>query len=470
MVLWFRRDLRLDDLPALHAAVKADSDGVVPLFVADPSVLDPAGPNRRRFLAEALRALDQEVGGALVLREGDLRLVVPALAAEVGAGTVGVTADFGPYGSARDRAVGEALSTAGRSLVAGDSPYAVAPGTVRSSSGSPLQMFTPFRRAWESVDWERPLPVPEVRFVGVPSDITIDEIEAGVSEPGHSGLPAWWEGLPLGVAEHLPRAGSSAAKDQLERFVMGPLSDYAEDRDRPRVAGTSGLSPYLRFGCIHPRTVLMQPGTRAGADRMRAELVWREFYADVLWHRPKPAYRPLQAFGAHLRWDDDAQARSRFQAWATGRTGYSLVDAGMRQLLIEGWMHNRVRMITASFLVKTSTSIGDSGHVGSCGTWSTGTWPPTSTGGNGSPARVPTLHRFIGSSIQSSNSSASTPMASTSVSTSVSLRPRGIATRIRGRSAVATRIRSSITSSNGAKRWHDSMSREEVTAEKITRN
>lgn len=213
-VLWFRRDLRLDDLPALDTAATVDSDGVVPLFVVDPSVVGPAGPNRRRFLAEALRALDREVGGALVLRRGDPRLVVPALAAEVGARSVATTADFGPYGASRDRAVGEALSAAGRSLVAVDSPYVVAPGTVRSSSGSPLRMFTPFRRAWESVDWVRPMPAPEVRFVGAPSDATIDDIEAGVVVPSHSGLPAWWEGLPLGVAEHLPRAGSSAARDR----------------------------------------------------------------------------------------------------------------------------------------------------------------------------------------------------------------------------------------------------------------
>ena len=119
-----------------------------------------------------------------------------------------------------------------------------------------------------------------------------------------------------------------------------------------RSAGTSGLSPYLRFGCIHPRTVLERLRTGSGADRMRSELAWREFYADVLWHRPDSARQPLQAFGNHLRWDTGERARDRFRAWATGRTGYPLVDAGMRQLLAEGWMHNRVRMVAASFLVK----------------------------------------------------------------------------------------------------------------------
>ena len=350
--MWFRRDLRLDDLPALRAAASVGTDGVIPLFVLDQSLLNPAGPNRRRFLAESLRVLDRELGGGLVLRRGAPHRVVPEVAAEVGARAVVTTADFGPHGAARDQSVGEALSAAGRSLLTIDSSYVVAPGTVRGSSGSPLQVFTPFCRAWKSVDWERPLPTEGVRLAVAPSDATVDDIEAGVSVPSRSGLPEWWEGLPLGVAERLPPGGLSAAKDRLERFVMGPLADYGEDRDRPGVAGTSGLSPYLRFGCIHPRTVLMQLGTSAGADRMRTELVWREFYADVLWHRPESARHPLQAFGKHLRWDSGARARERFRAWATGRTGYPFVDAGMRQLLTEGWMHNRVRMVTASFLVK----------------------------------------------------------------------------------------------------------------------
>jgi deoxyribodipyrimidine photo-lyase len=108
----------------------------------------------------------------------------------------------------------------------------------------------------------------------------------------------------------------------------------------------------LRFGCIHPRTILDRIGMGQGADIVRSELAWREFYADVLWHRPESARQPLQAFGDHLRWDTGEQARDRFRAWATGRTGFPLVDAGMRQLLAEGWMHNRVRMVVASFLVK----------------------------------------------------------------------------------------------------------------------
>ncbi len=349
-VLWFRRDLRLDDLPALTVAGGAGP--VVPLFVLDPKLLGPAGANRRRFLAGALRTLDREVGGTLVLRQGDPCRVVPEVAAAVGARLVVATADFGPYGSRRDRHVAETLGSHGRALVTIDSPYAVAPGTVRSASGAALRVFSAFRRTWEQVGWAAPLPAPPTVFGEGPGDATFGDVETGVAGPGRAGLPAWWEGLPLGAAACLPPARATEARDRLERFAAGPLGSYADDRDRPGLAGTSGLSPYLRFGCIHPRTVLERLGMGAGADRVRAELAWRGFYADVLWHRPESARRPLQAFGGHLRWDVDERSRRRFRAWATGHTGYPLVDAGMRQLLTEGWMHNRVRMVTASFLVK----------------------------------------------------------------------------------------------------------------------
>jgi deoxyribodipyrimidine photo-lyase len=352
-IVWFRRDLRLDDLPALTAAVGAGAGRVVPLFVLDPSLLAPAGPNRRRFLAGALRALDRELGKKLVLRSGSPVQVVPAFAAEVGASVVATSADFGPYGAARDQAVERALAAAGCRLLAVDSPYVAVPGTVRSASGSPLRIFSAFRRALEASGWERPVTCqPAAAFVGARSDASVDEIEKGVASPGRHGLPEWWEGLPLAAAQHLPPAGPLAARARLESFVAGPLADYAENRDRPALAGTSGLSPYLHFGCIHPRTVLSRLGTGPGAERMRDELAWREFYADVMWNRPDSARLPLQAFGRYLRWDTGERARERFRSWAMGRTGYPLVDAGMRQLLAEGWMHNRLRMVTASFLVK----------------------------------------------------------------------------------------------------------------------
>ncbi len=351
-VLWFRRDLRLDDLPALRAAGEAGPDGVVPLFVADPALLGPAGPNRRRYLNAALGALDAELGGALVVRSGDPARIVPAVAAEAGASVVTATADFGPYGTTRDAAVARALSADGRRLTTVDSNYAVAPGRVRNQAGTPFKVFTAYRRAWEATGWPGPSPAPSVRYRHLGQDRSRVDLEAGRATPGSHGLPEWWEGLPLGPSASLPQAGPGAAWERLERFVAGPLADYQHDRDLPAAGGTSGLSPYLRFGCLHPRRALAQLGPEPGPERLRTELAWREFYADVLWHRPASARRPLLAFGDRLRWDTGEGARDRFAAWATGTTGYPLVDAGMRQLLSEGWMHNRVRMVTASFLVK----------------------------------------------------------------------------------------------------------------------
>jgi deoxyribodipyrimidine photo-lyase len=351
-VLWYRRDLRLDDLPALRTAAESGPDGVVALFVADPALLGPSGPNRRRFLTAALTALDAELGGALVVRRGEPVRIIPEVAAEFGAAVVAATADFGPYGAARDAAVARALSTDGRRLMVIDSNYAIAPGLVRTRGGTPFKVFTAYKRAWDATGWPSPSPAPTVRYRYLERDSDDLSLDPALASPGSHGLPDWWEGLPLGAARALPDAGPAAAWDRLERFVTGPLTDYDRDRDLPAVAGTSGLSPYLRFGCLHPRTALSLLGSGAGAERLRTELAWREFYADVLWNRPDSARVPLLEFGNRMLWDTGEQARERFAAWATGTTGFPLVDAGMRQLLAEGWMHNRVRMVTASFLVK----------------------------------------------------------------------------------------------------------------------
>jgi deoxyribodipyrimidine photo-lyase len=350
--MWFRRDLRTDDSPALAAAAAEGDDGVVPLFVVDPRVLAPVGPNRRRFLAGSLRQLDRQLGGRLVLRRGDPAQVVPAVAGETGAAVVYATADFGPYGRKRDRAVANVLAAEGRVLKPVSSAYLVPPGMVRAQSGVPLRIFGPYRRAWELMGWGPPVPVADVRYLYAPSTTSVDDIERGVAGPGQAGLPPWWEGLPMGQAQELPPPGPGAAMARLDRFVEVSLPGYARARENPGADGTSRLSPYLHFGCVHPRTVLDRAGTGAGPDRLRTELAWRDFYADVLWHQPCSAHRPLQEFGRHLRWDDDARSRERFRAWATGRTGFPLVDAAMRQLLAEGWVHNRARMVAASFLVK----------------------------------------------------------------------------------------------------------------------
>ena len=247
-VLWFRRDLRLDDLPALIARARAD--GVVPLFVVDPFLLDPAGPNRRRFLADALRALDRELGGTLVLRHGDPRQVVPQVAAAVGASIVAATADFGPYGAGRDRAVAKALTSAGHDLRAVDSPYAVAPGAVRAKSGAPLRSSRPSGepgKTWAG-SWR---PQRRTCFGGV------QRRESGRHRGGRGGgrqgyLPPWWEGLPLEAAVRLPPAGSAEAACLLEQFAAGPLRRTPRTATVPPSQAPPAFPPTSDLGASTP--------------------------------------------------------------------------------------------------------------------------------------------------------------------------------------------------------------------------
>ncbi len=338
-VLWFRRDLRLADHPALTAAL-ADHRRIVPCFVWDPVLTEPAGAPRLAFLTRCLAALDADLGGALVVRTGSPVDVLPALVAEVGAVAVYASADFGPYGSRRDEAVGNALDrTGGVPLRRVGSPYAVDPGTLRTGDGAPFRVFTPFRRAWTAHGWGAPLPTPrgldERLVTGVPSD------------PG----PGGEADAPPGPA--LPGAGEAAAHTRLDAFLEEAASSYGARRDRPDLDGTTRLSAALRFGCLHPRQILDRLDERvAGHATLRSELCWREFYADVLHHRPDTVRAPFRTEWRDFEVDTDAGARDRFAAWCAGRTGYPFVDAGMRQLAGEAWMHNRVRMVTASFLVK----------------------------------------------------------------------------------------------------------------------
>src|SRR5579885_1265810 len=320
-VLWFRRDLRLGDHPALAEATRQGP--VLPLFVLDPALLGPAGAPRIAFLFRCLRALDESTGGRLVVRSGDPVEVVPRVAAEVGADRVYVSWDGGPYGRRRDEATG---------VVAVGSPYAVQPGTILKQDGTPFRVFSPFYRAWTATRRTAPVDVAPLEWVdGVPSDGVPDD-------------PA--------VDAALPPAGEAAALARLDEFLATTAAEYDSARDTPARDATSRLSPYLKFGCIHPRTILARLGRSRAHERFRQELAWREFYADVLWHVPESARRSLQPAMADMPVDTGPEADERFDAWAHGRTGYALVDAGMRQLLAEAWMPNRVRMVAASFLVK----------------------------------------------------------------------------------------------------------------------
>jgi deoxyribodipyrimidine photo-lyase len=329
-VLWLRRDLRLRDHPALHAA---SADGpVVALFVLDPALTAPSGAVRLAFLHRTLRALDADLrghGGALVVRQGDPVTVLPRVVAETEASAVHVSADFGPYGARRDAAVEQALADV--PLVRTGSPYAAAPGRVVKSDGTPFKVFSPFYRAWLAHGWRAPA-------------ATVAGRVHWITDLDSSGVPDD-PALPDGV--QLPDAGEDAARSTWQRFRERALSAYPDARDRPDLDGTSRLSVYLKWGCIHPRTLLAELGN--DDETFRRELAWREFYASVLHHWPESAREYFQPQLAALPY---TRPGDQFEAWCAGRTGYPIVDAGMRQLLGLGWMHNRVRMIVASFLVK----------------------------------------------------------------------------------------------------------------------
>ncbi|MFC7496444.1 MULTISPECIES: cryptochrome/photolyase family protein [unclassified Nocardioides] len=333
-VMWFRRDLRLADNPALLEAV---ADGpVLPLFVLDPALWGPAGPSRQAYLAASLRSLDATLrgrGSGLSVVRGDPVRRVALAARAVGARRVHVAADFGPYGSRRDEAVEAALAEQDVELVRTGSPYAVAPGRVTSGSGSPYQVFTPFSRAWADHGWRGPVEAPSGgSWLGLDDDTT------EIPDPA----------LPAGL--ELPEAGEAAAVRRWRQF-LDDVAAYDDERDRPDLDTTSRMSAHLRWGEIHPRTMLADLSRlrSAGAATYRTELAWREFFADVLAARPETAREYLRPAYAAMRYDEPD---GLFDAWRDGRTGFPVVDAGMRQLRATGWMHNRVRMVVASFLVK----------------------------------------------------------------------------------------------------------------------
>ncbi|NHN54229.1 deoxyribodipyrimidine photo-lyase [Calidifontibacter sp. DB0510] len=332
-VLWFRRDLRLGDHPALLAA--AAEDEVVPLFVVDPAIWADEPTPRQVWLARTLQALDASLDGGLVLRFGDPREVVPRVVSESDARAVHVTAECTPYGRQRDAAVAKSLRDNGIDFVETGSPYAVGPGLVRNGSGDPYQVFTPFARAWREHGWPAPAERATPRVARLDGD---DEASSRVTSAAEADVA-------------LPGAGEASALARWREFVADDLASYATDRDRPDLDTTSRLSPYLRFGVLHPRTLLadLAEVTGSGAETFRTELAWREFYADVLWHNPNALWSDLRPGLASMVYDDAPEAVA---AWKAGETGIPIVDAGMRQLFAEGWMHNRVRMITASFLTK----------------------------------------------------------------------------------------------------------------------
>jgi deoxyribodipyrimidine photo-lyase len=329
-VWWIRRDIRASDNKALQSAATAGK--VVPLFVWDDVLWNNSGASRREFMCRALNALDDSMNRALIYRDGPIAEAVVEFCRLVGAETVHITQDFAPYGRKRDAEVQKALEANGLGLVHADTPYVIAPGTVRKDDGTPVKVFTPFYKRWLTHQWSSATQN-KVEFadfrdlcVGSRMDTGLTGTHANPSEEG-----AW---------------------ERFDEWSQRAMSHYKEARNIPGVDGTSMMSPYLKFGIVHPRQLLQRLDGSAGSDVFRSEIAWREFYADVLFHQPETTWKNLQPKMDVLPVDSGALAQERFVQFCQGRTGYPIVDAGIRQLLATGWMHNRVRMIVASFLVK----------------------------------------------------------------------------------------------------------------------
>ncbi|HEX5828078.1 MAG TPA: deoxyribodipyrimidine photo-lyase [Candidatus Limnocylindrales bacterium] len=339
-IAWFRRDLRLADHPALTAAIEA-ADIVVPVFVFDVPLLGGrfASATRTWFMRESVASLARDLearGAGLRIATGRPLDVLPALARDTGATSVFVTRDAAPYGRRRDRAVAERLASDGVTMHAKRGLYVHEPDEVRTQDGRGFTVYSPFRRAWEAMPRRGVFPVPD-RIPGDPSHTRSDPIPAVASPTADIAL--------------IPAPGEAAARERLDRWVVGRVEAYADSRNRIDAPdGTSRLSQDLRWGLLSPLEVVERAaGAGEGRRVFVGEIAWREFYAHVLWHHPGVLREPFQpAFAALEHARDDAA----LEAWAAGRTGYPVVDAAMRQLRASGYVHNRARMIAASFLTK----------------------------------------------------------------------------------------------------------------------
>ena len=327
-IMWFRRDLRINDHPALLAAVES-SDEVIPLFILDKAQIKEAGAKLLAYMGQSLKSLDESLGNNLHIIEGDQVEVLTALIKKYDVQEVHISAEYERYGAERDARV----EAAGIKLVRTGSPYAVTPGrVVKPSDGTPYKVYTPFYRAWRTHGWRAPAKTPKsMKFVQPTSE--------------YRNFPDFQ--LPKGV--EIIKAGEAAALTRFKEFTKKGLDTYDENRNFAGIDGTSKMSSYLKFGEIHPRTLLENLGESKAHDTFRKEIAWREFYADVLYNNPMTDREYYAPRFADMRYDKPG---AQFKAWCEGRTGYPFVDAAMRQLIQEGWMHNRTRMVVASFLVK----------------------------------------------------------------------------------------------------------------------
>ena len=337
-IVWFRRDLRLHDNPALMAAL-AEHELLVPAFCLDDRLLGGrhrSGP-RAAFLGACLAELGRglrERGSRLIVRAGRPEVVLAELAREVDASAVFAAGDVGPFARRRDRVTAEALEAGGAELRLQPGCFVVDdPAVILSGAGTPYVVFTPFHRRWLR-EPRREVLGPPAELPSVPSRLRSKRVPKLGELPPESDLPA----------------GEAAGRERMLAFTGGAVSRYAEHHDALAARGTSRLSPYLHFGCVSAREVESRLPETEAAEAARRQLCWRDFYAHVLWHHPGNVHREQQeGLRGRIRW---SRSSKLFEAWRDGRTGYPLVDAGMRELARTGFMHNRARMVAGSFLVK----------------------------------------------------------------------------------------------------------------------
>ncbi|MBJ7288049.1 deoxyribodipyrimidine photo-lyase [Williamsia sp.] len=357
-LLWLRRDLRLADLPSLLAAADA-ADRVLACFVLDPWLVKTAGDRRLKFLYDSLRELDDKLDGRLLVVRGKPENQIPKIAKAVDANSVHISADHAPYGVARDKRVEEELggiTGGGIELHSTGSSFAVTPGRVTKNDGEPYKVFTPYFRAWREHGWHSPARSSATSADWIdPKDV----VGTGSSDVHAVDIP------DIDVELSIP-AGEDAASKRWKQFRQGAgdysehsVEDYDDARNRPDLDASSRMSAYLKFGNIHPRTMLADltelekdPDHKEGATAYLRELGFRDFYASVLREWPHSAWHNWNRSFDTIEVDEDKGAHEAFDTWKAGKTGFPIVDAGMRQLSESGFMHNRVRMIVASFLVK----------------------------------------------------------------------------------------------------------------------
>ena len=350
VIHWFRSDLRIADNTALADACRR-ADALAPVFVLDDALLArhrDAHP-RLRFLHACLDDLAAELDAAgsrlIVLRDAPHRCL-PALARACKASLVTCNRDYGPHAKERDRRVRDAFARDGVDVRTFKDRVVFEGGEVRSAQGGTYSVYTHYRRAW----WRRYQAGPPASrpTSAMPPCIPDGPADASAGLRGH-GAPA--------DATDIPPGGAESARERLDAFLGGAARRYHVDRNFPALAGTSRLSPYLRFGAISVRECVRaglalaaaEPEAEEGVRAWIDELVWREFYHAILDAHPRVLAGAFREAYDGLEWDDDAD---RLEAWQAGMTGYPIVDAGMRELAATGWMHNRARMIVASFLVK----------------------------------------------------------------------------------------------------------------------